>query len=159
AMKVAIQRHLRIDNPADNIDLPEARPAPIHPLDFDQALRLMEALDGDRWAALYRLLVNLGLREGEALGLTSDAIDLKKGTTRVDRQLKRVPKAGGSGKEFILQTTKKPASDRTLDVDEDIVVMLRTLKRTQMEEQLIGGKQWKNSLGLVFTTETGAPIH
>lgn len=159
ALKVAIQRHIRADNPADDIDLPEARPAPINPLDFEQALRLGEALDGDRWAVLYRLLINLGLREGEALGLTWDVIDLKKGTIRIYRQLKRIPKVGGIGKEFVLQSTKKPASDRTLDIDEDIITMLRAYRANQLEEKLIAGKRWKETWGLVFVTETGAPIH
>lgn len=159
ALKVAIQRHIRADNPADDIDLPEARPEPIHPLDYDQVLRLAEALESDRWSVLYRLLFNLGLREGEALGLTWDAIDLKKGTIRIYRQLKRVPTKDGIGKEFVLQTTKKPASDRTLDIDEDIIAMLRSQRANQLEEKLIAGKRWKDTFGLVFVTETGAPIH
>jgi integrase len=158
ALKVAIQRHIRADNPADDIDLPEARPEPIHPLDFDQVWRLVEVLEHDRWLVLYRLLINLGLREGEALGLTWDALDLKKGTIRIYRQLKRIPMAGG-GKEFVLQTTKKPASDRTLDIDEDIIAMLRAHRANQLEEKLIAGKRWKDTFGLVFVTETGAPIH
>lgn len=159
AFKVAIQRHIRADNPADNIDLPEARSTPINPLDFDQVLRLLDQLAGDRWLVLYRLLINLGLREGEALGLTWDAIDLKKGTIRIYRQLKRVPKKDGEGKEFALQTTKKPASDRTLDLDEDMIRLLRAYHANQLEEKLIAGKRWKDTRGLVFLTETGAPIH
>jgi integrase len=158
-MKVAIQRRVRTDNPADNIDLPEARPAPIQPLDFDQSMRLLEILEDDRWAALYRLLINLGLREGEALGLTWDAIDLKRGTIRVYRQLKRIPKQDGSGKEFVLQTTKKAASDRILDLDEDIIAALRTHKTNQLEEELASRKRWIDTWGLVFVSENGAPIH
>lgn len=158
-MKVAIQRHIRTDNPADDIDLPEARTAPIHPLDFEQAMRLLEVFEDDRWAALYRLLINLGLREGEALGLTWDAIDLKKGAIRVYRQLKRVPTKDGTGREFVLQTTKKPASDRILDIDEDIIAALRRHKTEQLEEKLIVGKRWKETWGLVFVSENGAPIH
>lgn len=159
ALKVAIQRKLRTDNPADDIDLPTARPTQIHPLDFDQATRLLETLEGDRWAALYRLLINLGLREGEALGLTWDAIDLKKGTIRVYRQLKRIPKKDGTGKEFILQTTKSPAADRTLDIDEDIIAALRSHRTNQLEEKLVMGKRWKEPWGLIFVSENGAPIH
>jgi integrase len=159
AMKVAIQRHIRADNPADNIDLPEARPQPIHPLDFEQVARLIDILEGDRWATLYRLLINLGLREGEALGLTWDAIDLKKGTIRVYRQLKRVPNPNGTGKVFVLQTTKKPASDRTLDIDEDIIALLRAHRANQLEEKLIVGKRWKETWGLVFVSDNGNPIH
>jgi integrase len=158
-MKVAIQRHIRTDNPADTIDLPEARPAPIHPLDFEQAIRLMEILEGDRWAALYRLLINLGLREGEVLGLTWDAIDLKKGTIRIYRQLKRIPTKDGAGKEFVLQTTKKAASDRTLDLDEDIIAALRRHKTNQLEEKLASRTRWKDTWGLVFVSENGAPVH
>ncbi len=37
--------------------------------------------------------------------------------------------------------------------------MPRTLKRVQLEEQLISGKRWRNTLGLLFTTDTGTPIH
>jgi integrase len=159
ALTVAIVRKYRATNPADGTELPEVRSKPIHPLDFDQTLDLLDILKDDRWLPLYRLLVSLGLREGEVLGLCWDAIDLTKRTIHVYRQLKRVRKKDGAGKEFVLQTTKTPSSDRILDVDEDMITMLRTLKRIQMEEQLISGKRWKNTLGLLFTTDTGAPIH
>lgn len=159
AMAEAVKRRYRADNPADDTEMPPIRAEQIHPLDFEQTCLLLETVADHRWAVLYRLAVNLGLREGELLGLTWDAINLEKGAIHVYRQLKRVRAVAGGAKTFLLQTTKTPASDRVLDLDADLVALLRAHRKNQMEERLISGKRWKDTMGLVFVTETGAPIH
>lgn len=123
------------------------------PLDVDQANALLDAVDGHRWAALYRLAVNLGLREGELLRLTWDAIDFKAKTLRVCQQLQRVNGV------FVLQTTKTKAGERVLMLDDDLLALLRMHRKNQAEERLICGPVWKDRLNLIFVTETGAPIH
>jgi len=112
-----------------------------------------------RWARLYRLALNLGLREAELLGLTWDAVNFEQGTLHVYQQLPHVPKASEDGKEFVLQTTKTASSDRVLDLDVDLLADLRTLRKNQLEERLLLGKRWKDTWGLVFVSENGAPIH
>jgi hypothetical protein len=59
-------------------------------------LMLLEAVEGHRWAALYRLAINLGMREGELLGLTWSAIDFETGTFRIFQQLRRAKVKNGA---------------------------------------------------------------
>jgi hypothetical protein len=67
ALAVAVKQHYLARNPAEGIELPSVRSRPIQPLDFDQATALLDAVEGHRWAALYRLAINLGLAEGEVI--------------------------------------------------------------------------------------------
>lgn len=52
-------------------------------------LRLLDVVEGHRRAALYRLAVNLGMRQAELFGLTWPAIDFAQGTLRINQQLRR----------------------------------------------------------------------
>ncbi len=153
ALAVALRQRYIARNVADDTELPTVRRKPIHPLDFDQAAALLSEVDGHRWAALYRLAINLGLREGELLGLTWDAIDFKANAIRVDQQLQRVDGA------FVLQTTKTKAGERVLTLDDDLIAVLRVHWRNMVEERLLSGPAWKDKLNLVFVSETGGPIH
>src|SRR5215213_6108629 len=119
ALAVAVKQRYLMRNVADDVELPTVRPRPITPLDIDQATALLYIVDGHRWAPLYRLAINLGLREGELLGLTWNAIDFKTMTIRVYQQLQRVDGA------FLLQTTKTKAGERTLRLDDDLLGILR----------------------------------
>jgi integrase len=57
------------------------------------------------------------------------------------------------------QTTKTKAGERILQLDDELIALLRLHRQIQEEEQRLRGEQWKNQLNLVFVTETGAPIH
>jgi hypothetical protein len=74
--------------------------------------------------------------------LTASAIaSHDRGTIHIYRQLRRVPKASGEGKEFVLQTTKTTSSDRVLDLDDDLIAALRALQQIQTEERdLLGAR-------------------
>lgn len=145
-------------NVAVGIELPQVRPLPIQPFDFAQTRTLLQGLEGHRWYALYRLTVNLGLREGELLGLIWEDVDLDRSLLRIRRQLRRVQGPEGA-KVFVLQTTKTKAGERILILDADLVAVLREHLRNQTEERQLPGSQWKNTLNLVFMTETRAPVH
>jgi integrase len=158
ALAVAVRQRYIIRNVADEIELPPVRTPPIQPLDFDQARALLAILKGHRWEALYWLALNLGMRQGELLGLSWDALNLDAGTLRVSQQLQRVKQAEG-GKAFVLQTTKTKAGERVLQLDAELTDLLREHRRVQDEELALRGERWKNTLNLVFVTDTGAPIH
>lgn len=158
ALAVAVRQRYMTRNVADEIELPSVRTPPIKPLDFEQARALLSVLAGHRWEALYWLALNLGMRQGEILGLSWEALDLNAGTLRVAQQLQRIKGAGGS-REFVLQTTKTRAGERLLQLDDDMVALLRAHRQNQEEERDLRGPHWKNRLNLVFVTDTGAPIH
>jgi len=158
ALVVAVRQRYIARNVADDIALPSVRTPPIKPLDFAQAAALLETLADHRWGALYRLAINLGMRQGELLGLTWEAVDLEAGTIRVFQQLQRVKQPDGQ-REFVLQSTKTRSGERVLQIDASLVARLREHRRAQDEEAELRGAACKNRLKLLFTTDTGAPIH
>ena len=64
-------------NVAKHLRLPAARPARRSSWSTDEARKFLESAraDGDPLYAAYVLVLVLGLRKGEMLGLTDDAID------------------------------------------------------------------------------------
>ena len=120
---------------------------------------MLDAVEGHSWTALYRLAVNLGLREGELFGLTWDAIDIQAGTMRIFQQLRRVKKDADQPHIFVLQLVKTKAGERTLRIDDDLIAVLRAHRANQMQERLIRGAKWQDTWGLIFVTETGGPMH
>lgn len=162
ALEVAVRNNYLSRNVASRIELPSVPTPNIHPLDVQQVQALLKVVEGHRWYALYRLAVNLGMREGELCGLTWQAIDFQAGTLRIYQQLQRARKDGkvDAPREFVLQTTKTKSGERTLKLDEDLLTVLRAHKQNQEEERQLRGEKWRDPWGtLIFTSETGGPIH
>lgn len=162
ALEVAVRNGYVARNVASRIELPSVPKPDIRPLSIAQVQALLRAVRGHRWYALYRLAVNLGMREGELFGLTWPAIDFAAGTIRIHQQLQRA-RVGGKAdapREFVLQSVKTKAGERTLRLDANLVAVLRAHKANQDEERALRGAAWRDPWGtLVFTTETGGPMH
>jgi len=123
----------------------------IRPLTPDEARVFLAAIRGDRLRALYAVALTMGLRQGEALGLQWQDIDLSMGYLRVAKQLQRVNGA------FQLVEPKTPRSRRTLALPPSIAAALRQHKELQISERRSAGEHWEES-GLVFTTDRGRPL-
>lgn len=160
ALAVAVKQGYLARNVAETTELPSVRTPPPIVWNFDQARTFLAHLEGHRLYALYRLALNLGMRQAELLGMTWDAVSFEESTLHIFRQLRRVPgQEEGSSKVFALQTTKTKAGERTLQLDDDLIDVLRAHRKNQLEERLLLGPTWKDAMGLVFVTETGAPFH
>jgi integrase len=81
---------------------------------------LLTALDGDRLYPFYVLLLSTGLRKGEALALTLDALDLDAGTIRVDKTLNFL-----IGRGLVIGETKSERSRRKVALPQFTVGVLR----------------------------------
>ena len=165
ALAVAVKQGYIPRNVAVGVDLPRSNTRPIIFLDFAQARHLLAVLEGDRLATLYRLALNLGMREAELVGLTWDSIDLTAGVLRVVRQLQRIPNHDTEAKSksvLSLQPVKTDAGQRTLQLDGNLVAELRRQRIAQAEERLLLGSAWRDPFmslgGLVFTNSTGGPL-
>jgi integrase len=110
---------------------------------------LLDAARGDRLEALYSVALALGLRQGEALGLKWDDINLETGVLRVRRASQRVPHQGTQ-----LVDTKTERSRRTLIMPPIVISALRAHHARQALERLAAGERWIN-LDLVFPSERG----
>ena len=137
-------------NAAALVDGPRVQRFEIAPFTPEEARRFLTAVKGHRLEALYTVALAIGLRQGEALGLRWQDIDLEMGYLRVSRQLQRV-----DGK-FELVEPKTPRSRRTIVMPPIVIRSLRDHRDRQFQEERPGGSG--NSLGLVFTRADGEPL-
>ena len=93
----------------------------------------------------------MGLRQGEALGLTWKDIDLQMGYMRITKQLQRVH----GSPELVEPKTER--SRRTLAMPPMIGAALHDHFARQQLERKTAGKRW-HEMGLVFTTPIGTPL-
>lgn len=137
-------------NPADPCVLPKVRKKEISPLDEDQIAAFLKAIKGNKCESLFLTTLFTGMREGEVCGLLWDCVDLSKGTIRIDKQLQLERNAGGNHR--LLPT--KNSKGRSITVAPFVVSVLRSVKRTQLENRLRYGEDYESS-GFVFTDEQG----
>ena len=94
----------------------------------------------------------LGLRQGEALGLTWDTVDLDAGSLTVRQPLQR---QAGQGLVFV--QPKSRAGRRTLALPGPLRDALRAHRTAQLAERIAAGSQWQDN-DLVFCQVDGKPI-
>jgi integrase len=91
------------------------------------------------------------VRQGEALGLKWDAVDLTAGTLEVRVALQRIE---GTWKHV---EPKLARSRRTIALPSMAIAALKSHRVRQLEERLAAGADW-NEQGFVFAGRNGNPI-
>jgi integrase len=98
-------------------------------------------------------MLMLGLRPGEATGLTWADIDIDAGVIHVRRSLKL------EGGELVLSDRLKTSkSQRSIDAPPDVIDAMRRHRSRQASERLEVGPLWSNPDDLAFTTTIGHPL-
>lgn len=138
-------------NVAALVDPPPARQIEITPLTTDQCKLLLDAAKGDRFEALYRLTLSLGLRLGEVLGIRWQDVDLEGKTVRIMQSVQRTDHA------LIIADLKTERSRRTLPLTPSLATLLKAERANQRLTRLAAGDRWRDH-GLVFTSRYGTPI-
>ncbi|WP_404351137.1 site-specific integrase [Phycicoccus jejuensis] len=127
ALTQAMREELVFRNVAALVRVPMPRPKKQAVWTVDEARRFLESArtDHDPMYAGYVLLLTLGLRRGELLGLAWEDVDLEKGEALIAWQVQRV--------EHSLQRrhTKTPSSDAPLPLPQ---IAVRALERHRVEE-------------------------
>lgn len=150
ALGMAVERGTVPRNVATQAPAPRVERHSIRVLSPDEARLLLDAAEGDRLEALYSVALAVGLRQGEALGLHWEDVDLERAEILVHRSLQRI-----NGKlQFVPVKTDK--SRRTVSLPEETVTALRTHRIRQLEERM-AAPDWDEQ-GLVFCTRTGRPL-
>jgi integrase len=151
ALNQAVHWGLISRNAASLVASPRVAHYEIQPFTPVEARSFLAAIKGDRLEALYSVALTMGLRQGEALGLEWQDVDLKLGYLRISKQLQR-----NDGK-FELVEPKTARSRRTLALPASIVLSLRDHRLRQADELRVSGRQ-PQRWDLVFTTDRGQPI-
>lgn len=139
-------------NVAALVDSPRVVKHEIKPLTPSQARTLLATAREHRHGALITVAVALGLRQGEALGLRWEDVNLDESVLQVRNALQWVTGGGWS-----LVEPKSERSRRAITMPEILVSSLRAHRMRQREDRLLAGSRWHES-GFVFTSRAGAPL-
>ncbi|WP_088284761.1 site-specific integrase [Kineosporia sp. A_224] len=153
ALGNAVRDELVHRNVAELARLPMPRPKRVRPWTVDEVRQFLEAAHAahDPLYAAYVLILTLGLRRGEVLGLKWEDVDLGAGELRIGWQLQRV------GGRLLRRETKTGASDAVLPLPIICVAALNEWAASQTRWQREAGEAWQ-PLGFVFTTRHGLPV-
>ncbi|MDQ7794103.1 MAG: site-specific integrase [bacterium] len=153
ALRQAVRWLLIVRNPADAVDVPRPRRRQPPMLRPDALTRLLEAARGHRDETLVQFALMTGMRRGELLALTWEAVDLERRVVQVYRALARVP--GGSAPA---EAPKTKRSRRQVALPVAAVQLLRDLRRRQLEDRLRAGPTYQDQ-DLVFCNADGSRIY
>jgi integrase len=163
-LRNAINRALRwglvARNAAALADAPRIEHSPVRVLSVDEARRLIAAIQGERFEALYSVALALGLRKGEICALAWHNLELERGQLTVVNSLQRIRDryiADGPKTHLEIGVTKTQKSRRTIPIPQYAIRALRSHRVRQMAARLAAGSAWCDQ-GLVFTDPTGGPI-
>jgi integrase len=125
----------------------------VKPWTVDEARRFLESAkrESDPLYAAYVLILVLGLRKGEVIGLTWNAVNLGAAELDIGWQLQHVRG------QLLHRETKTEASDATLPLPGICVTALGLRQKAQAQSQATAGGDWIDN-GLVFTTRVGTPF-
>lgn len=171
ALKSAVRKGELPRNPADFATVPkpdihaeivdgaDEETGPVQALTRGQAVRFLAAARRDRLAALWHVLLDGGLRPGEAFALNWPHIDFERGMVKVRATLTRqgVAKKKDGGLGWKLTKPKTPSSLGDVPLSAATLHELRRWKKQQAAERLQMGAEWQDH-GFVFSTEFGTPL-
>src|SRR6266536_2123483 len=154
ALSHAMSDELISRNVAAMVKTPRGRSRKAQAWSSEEARRFLESArdDGDRLYALYVLVLVLGMRKGEVLGLRWEDVDLDAAQLTIELQLQRVRR------QLLHRETKTEASDATLPLPAICVAALRLRHAEQARDRLAAGPAWQGAAGLVFTGRFGTPV-
>ena len=155
ALSCAIEDQLITHNPAVVIRLSSRREPKRKRWSWtvDEARQFLVSArrDDDPLYPAYVLVLVLGLRKGELLGLTWELVDLDGAELYVGEQVQRV------GGQLLRREPKTETSEAPLPLPDLCTAALKLRRQQQEADRDEAGEAWSDT-GLVFTTQYGTPF-
>ena len=130
ALDVAVNRHLIVKNPSNDVTLPKKVTTTKTILNDEQLDRFMEAIKADEhWHDFFYLELTTGLRRGELCGLMWTDFDEKKGTLSIRRTLHSKPGGG-----YYVGETKTSTGRRIIKLPPSTVQLLVERKKKSVSQ-------------------------
>lgn len=173
ALNDAVERGRLTRNPAMLAKAPSPDEDEVEPYEVEEIRRLLEVAGRYRNSARWVVALALGLRQGEALGLKWDDLDLDKGTLRIRRSRLRAKYRHGCGDTCQrtpgrcpdriranpqTKPTKSRAGRRPIGLPPQIVAMLRKHRADQEAERDAARQMWHDE-GWVFANPDGTQLN
>ena len=119
-------------NPMDKVERPrprkdEVQGKEVEAYTVEEVQRILAGLEAEplKCRAYLRLLIDTGIRRGEACGLQWKDVDFQANTITISGNLCYTPQKG------VYLDTPKNGHTRTVDVDPDVIALLRELRNAQ----------------------------
>jgi len=159
-------------NPVLLAKAPKLAEQEVEPYGIEEIQRLLEVASERRNSARWALALALGLRQGEALGLRWEDVELDHGVLRVRRSRLRPRYVHGCGgacgqapglcpqRINVRQAAgevKSKAGRRTIGLPLQLVALLRAHRAEQESERQLAQRLWQDE-GWVFASPTGQPL-
>lgn len=159
ALRVAVDRGRIPFSPAERVSLEPQRRRSADSLSTEDRAALVAAARGYN-GARWHLGLRIGLRPGEALGLTWPDFDGTRRTLTITRQLLY---AKGSG-TYLQADPKTEAGERVIYLPNSLVALLveqrrmQLVKMAELGDEYLGWEQHGKPVALIFAQENGRPI-
>jgi integrase len=153
ALTCAVEEEIITRNPVAVVRLPAPRTRKRRWWTVDDARQFLESTRRDQeplYAAFVLILV-LGLRKGEVLGLTWELVNLDAAELSISEQVQRV------GNELLRRQVKTETSEAPLPLPELCVAALKLRRDQQDTDRSRADGAWVDT-GLVFTTRHGTAV-
>lgn len=173
ALNEAVRRGYLGQNPVLLARAPKLDEEEPEPYDIEEVQRLLKVATERRNGVRWVVALALGLRQGEALGLKWEHVDLAKGILRVRRNRLRPKYAHGCGDTCgrksgycpqRIQTredtgpTKSRAGRRVIGLPDPVILLLKVHQEQQAAECEAARQLWHDE-GWVFTKPDGRPLN
>ena len=151
AFKLAVTAGMVPANPLASAPRPARRRSVPRHWSPEEARTFLGFMEGDRTYPVWAFLLSAGLRIGELVSLRWPNVDL-------DARLVRVVEFSSTlGYEVVPSTGKSRDAVRTIDLDDELIRILREQRKRQAEERLASAASVEGDH--VFTRPQGGPYH
>jgi integrase len=160
ALNRAMQEELVGRNVARLVDMPAARPVKKKPWTAAEAIQFLRAARPHRLYAAFVLVLVLGLRRSEVLGLRWQDVDLEHGQFTPTMQVQRIRGRDGEPGRLVLKKLKTESSQAALPLPAFCLEALAERRYLQELERRAGGADWKQApdADLIFSERNGGLI-
>ena len=149
ALNCAEDQEIIASNPIRKVRNPQNREVQIKPLNLGEVKRLLITYEGTYMSARLHIALLCGLRQGEALGLTWDNVNLLDSTILIEKQMQII---NGSASFTQLKTRR---SKRTIFLDESTQKSLENHQKIVNQMRSVSATNWKEC-DLVFPKNDGS---
>ena len=169
----SVRRGQVFTNAAEIAKAPRREGEDIEPYTIEEVQSLLVEAAKLRNSARWVVALALGLRQGKALGLHWEDVDLASGYVRIRKNRLRPKYAHGCGANLCgrkagyypkrqqtrreRKSTKSRAGRRTIGLPDPLIKILRQPQEAQERERLASGADWAGK-GYVFASPTGDPL-
>lgn len=152
AYNAAVKRPGMIDwNPCLAVELPSEERDPARVWSPDQVNAYLDHTAEDRLAVLWRIILLLGPRRGEAIGIREADLDDDNTGATIRQTILEV------GGEIIFDTPKSKAGSRRVSFDPETTRMVGERRKQIRREKLAAGEAYQDH-GLLLCNEDGTPL-